>query len=55
MGEFMLAIETEQWKWLVDTGSPRSFVSQATTNWLTTKPGQKIQKQGNQSGRFQVL
>ena len=44
MGEYWIETHSGKCKihWLVDTGSPRSFVSQTTANWLTNKLGKNI-------------
>ena len=52
-------IETHSGKckihWLVDTGSPRSFVSQTTANWLTNKLRKQIVNDATKVGEFRCF
>ena len=41
--------------WLVDTGSPRSIVSQTTANWLTNKLGKNIENNATKVGEFRCF
>ena len=41
--------------WLVDTGSPRSFLSQQAANWLKTKLRHKIQKEATKVGELRCF
>ena len=57
MAEYWIETHSGKCKihWFVDTGSPRSFVSQTTANRLTNKLGKKHRKQRHKSGRIQML
>ena len=57
MGEYWLETQSGNCKihWLVDTGSPRSFVSQSTANTLINKLGKKIQNKTPKVGEFRCF
>ena len=42
-------------QWLVDTGHPRSFISQTTANQLINKLGKNIEKKATQVGEFRCF
>ena len=56
-GEFWLQTKSkdENINWLVDTGSPRSFISRSTAQKLITKLGNKIIKQDKDIGEFRCF
>ena len=56
-GEFWIQTKSkeEDIKWLVDTGSPRSFISRRTAQHLITKLGNKIVKQDKNIGEFRCF
>ena len=56
-GEFWIQTSTNNniINWLVDTGSPRSFVSRNTAKQLITKLGSKIIKQHSQTTEFRCF
>ena len=57
MGEYWLETHSGKCKilWLVDTGSPRSFVSQTTANSLINKLGKEIQNNASKVGEFRCF
>ena len=57
MGEYWLETHSGKCKihWLVDTGSPRSFVSQRTANSLINKLGKAIQNNSSNVGEFRCF
>ena len=57
MGEYWLETHSGKSKihWLVDTGSPRSFVSQTTANSLINKLGKEIQNYASKVGEFRCF
>ena len=57
MGEYWLETQSGKSKihWLVDTGSPRSFISQQTANTLINKLGKKIQNNAPKLGEFRCF
>ena len=57
LGEYWIATRTGDTKlqWLVDTGSPRSFVSESTANKLISKLGKSIKKSTTQVGEFRCF
>ena len=57
MGEYWLETQSGKSKihWLVDTGSPRSFISQQTANTLINKLGKKIQNKAPKIGEFRCF
>ena len=56
-GEFWIQTRSkdEDINWLVDTGSPRSFISRRTAQYLTKKLGNKIVKQDKNIGQFRCF
>ena len=55
-GEFWIQTKSkEDINWLVDTGSPRSFISRRTAQHLITKLGNKIVKQDKNIGEFRCF
>ena len=56
-GEFRIETKTkdESINWLVDTGSPRSFISRRTPQHLITKLGNRIIKQDKNIGEFRCF
>ena len=57
MGEYWLETQSGKCKihWLVDTGSPRSFISQQTANNLINKIGKEIQNNTPKLGEFRCF
>ena len=57
MGEYWLETQSGKCKihWLVDTGSPRSFISQQTANNLINKLGKEIQNNTPKLGEFRCF
>ena len=57
MGEYWLETHSGKCKihWLVNTGSPRSFVSQTTENSLINKLGKEIQNNASKVGEFRCF
>ena len=57
MGEYWLETQSGNCKihWLVDTGSPRSFISQQTANNLINKLGKEIQNNTPKLGEFRCF
>ena len=57
MGEYWIQTHSGKYKihWLVDTGSPRNFVSQTTANWLTNKLGKNVENNATKVGEFRCF
>ena len=57
MGEYRIETYSAKRKihWLVDTGIPRSFVSQTTANWLTNKLGKNIENNATKVGEIRCF